>query len=66
MNTTELIEQLQLIIHDHPEAANLDVRVNERDIFAVHLRHEEGDFVMKTMLRISSKLSVVVFLCYER
>ena len=41
MNITELIEQLELIKHDHPEAARLDVRANDLDVFAVHLRHEK-------------------------
>jgi len=50
MNLTELIEQLELIKHDHPEAAHLDVRANDLDVFAVHLRREEykeyaADFV---------------------
>ena len=50
MNLIELIEQLELIKQDHPEAAHLDVRVNDLDVFAVHLGHEEwkdyvADFV---------------------
>jgi hypothetical protein len=41
MNTPELIEQLELILHDHPEATNLDIRANGLDIFAVQLRQED-------------------------
>ena len=43
MNITELIEQLELIKKDHPEAAHFDVRVNELDVFAVNLKHEEEE-----------------------
>jgi hypothetical protein len=50
MNLTELIEQLELIKHDHPEAADFDVRAAGSDVFAIHLGHEEekeyaADFV---------------------
>ena len=46
MNLTELVEQLELIQQDHPHSARLDVRVNDLDIFAVQLKHdEEQEFV---------------------
>ena len=41
MSLNELIEQLELIKQDHPDAAQLDVRANDLDVFAVWLRHEE-------------------------
>jgi hypothetical protein len=42
MNLNELIEQLELIKSDHPHAADLDMRVNDLDVFAVNLQHD-GD-----------------------
>jgi hypothetical protein len=45
MNLNELIEQLELIKQDHPYSAHLDVRVNDLDVFAVHLKHEDQDFI---------------------
>ena len=42
MNLSELIEQLELIKQDHPHAAHLDVRINDLDVFAVHLKYD-GD-----------------------
>jgi hypothetical protein len=44
MKFDELIEQLEMIIRDHPEAAHLDVRVSDEDVFAVNLKREEGSF----------------------
>jgi hypothetical protein len=41
MNLTELVEQLELIQQDHPHSAHLDVRVNDLDIFAVQLKHDD-------------------------
>jgi hypothetical protein len=38
MNLSELIEQLELIKQDHPDAAQLDVRINDLDTLADHLR----------------------------
>jgi hypothetical protein len=43
MNLTDLIEQLELIKQDHPHAAQLDVRVNDLDVFAVNLKHEDDE-----------------------
>jgi hypothetical protein len=42
MNLDELIEQLELLKRDHQDAAYLEVRVNELDVFAVH-RELDGD-----------------------
>jgi hypothetical protein len=45
LTLTELIEQLELIKQDHPHAAHLDVRVDDLDVFAVHLKRDElGEF----------------------
>ena len=51
MNLVELIEQLELLKQDHPEAVNLDVRANDLDVFAVHLRRQEDDFIEIELFR---------------
>ena len=51
MNLNELIEQLELIKQDHPQSAHLDVRVNDLDVFAVNLKHEDQEFVEIELFR---------------
>jgi hypothetical protein len=51
MNLNELIEQLELIKQDHPHSAHLDVRVNDLDVFAVNLKHEDQEFVEIELFR---------------
>jgi hypothetical protein len=43
MSLSELIEQLQMIKDDHPDAAHLDVRINDLDAHVVWLRDDEGE-----------------------
>jgi len=42
MNLDELIEQLELLKRDHPEAAEYTVRTNALDVFMVNLA-DDGD-----------------------
>jgi hypothetical protein len=46
MSLNDLIEQLELMKHDHPHSADLPVRCNELDVFAVNLNHDgDNEFV---------------------
>ena len=46
MTLNDLIEQLELIKHDHPHSADLPVRCNDLDVFAVNLDHDDdSEFV---------------------